>query len=237
MGKEKDFDKRVFLGLFLIVAGTIWILLRLNIIPMVWSDILVSWQMLLFGIGVFLVIVGNKTAGLILIIIGGFFLLPEIFILPAHLKRLCWPVLIVASGLALVFTGRKRNQFSPVEDIESGDKNNIFDDIVIFGSRESLITSKNFPGGKATVIFGGAEYDLRQVNIAEEGAVIDCIAIFGGCGFKVPPDWTVKNEVSSIFGGVSDKRVLSALEIKANPSKKLVIKGFAAFGGVEIKNS
>jgi predicted membrane protein len=235
MEKEKDSDKRVLLGLFLIMAGVIWILFRLDIIPDVWSDLFVSWQMLLIGIGIFLIIAGNNTTGIILIIAGGFFLLPELFTLPLYLKRLGWPVLIIAVGLALLLTGRKRNQGFPLNKTVRGDVTDTFDDIVIFGGRESFINSKNFLGGKVTAIFGGAEYDMRQVNLTENGAVIDCVAIFGGCGFKVPPDWTIINEVNSIFGGVSDKRILSAPEIVPNPGKKLVIKGYTAFGGIEIK--
>jgi predicted membrane protein len=235
MEKESGSDKRVLLGLFLILAGVIWILFRLDIIPAVWSDVFVSWQMLLIGIGIFLVMAGNNTAGTILIIAGGFFLLPEIFTLPLHFKRLGWPVLIIAIGLALLLTGRKRNQFLAVQKTETGSSNDTFDDVVIFGGRESFVSSKNFHGGKVTAIFGGAEYDMRQANLAESGAVIDCVAIFGGCGFKVPPDWTIINEVNSIFGGVSDKRIVSAPEIVPNASKKLVIKGFTAFGGIEIK--
>ena len=235
MEKERNSDKRVLLGLFLILAGVIWILFRLDIIPPLWADVFVSWQMLLIGIGIFLVIAGNNTTGTILIVTGGFFLLPEIFTLPLYLKRLGWPLLIIAVGLALLLTGRKRTPFSPVQKTESGDGNDSFDDVVIFGGRETFVSSKNFSFGKVTAIFGGAEYDMRQVNLQENGAVIDCVAIFGGCGFKVPPDWTIINEVNSIFGGVSDKRILSAPEIVPNPSKKLVIKGFTAFGGIEIK--
>ena len=235
MEKERDSDKRVLLGLFLILAGVIWILFRLDIIPALWSDVFVSWQMLLVGLGIFLIIAGNNTTGTILIVTGGFFLIPEIFTLPLHLKRLGWPVLIIAIGLALLLTGRKRNNVLPLQKSESGDSNDTFDDIVILGGRETFVSSKNFLGGKITAIFGGAEYDMRQANLAETGAVIDCVAIFGGCGFKVPPDWTIINEVNSIFGGVSDKRILSAPEIVANPSKKMVIKGYTAFGGIEIK--
>ena len=237
MEKEKDSDKRVLLGLFLIVAGVIWILFRLDIIPDVWSDLFISWQMLLIGIGIFLIIAGNNTTGTILVIAGGFFLLPEIFTFPLYLKRLGWPVLIIAVGLSLLLTGRKRYQSLPLNKTGRGDVTDTFDDIVIFGGRESFINSKNFISGKVTAIFGGAEYDMRQVNLTENGAVIDCVAIFGGCGFKVPPDWTIINEVNSIFGGVSDKRILSAPEIVPNPAKKLVIKGYTAFGGIEIKYS
>jgi len=233
MEKDNSGNRRILFGLFLVVIGIIWMFLKLNIIPDFWDNIIVSWQMLLVGIGVFTLIGGNKTAGTILIVIGGFFLIPEFFTVPYNLRRIGWPVLIICVGLVLLLSHRKREHSElPARDKKGADS---FDDFVIFGGKETLINSDNFSWGKVTAIFGGVEYDMRQVNLSENGAVIDCTCVFGGCGFKVPPDWTVRNEINTIFGGFSDKRGLSATDPVTDPSKKLVIRGFSAFGGVEVK--
>lgn len=191
--------------------------------------------MLLIGIGIFSFIAGNRTSGTILMIIGGFFLIDELVIIPYELRQIGWPVLIIGIGVALLLTHRNRSQMPTLEPSSQG--MDYFDDFVIFGGREIFINSKNFLGGKITSIFGGAEYDLRQTNLSENGAIVDCVAIFGGSGFKVPPDWTVKNEVTTIFGAFTDKRSASVHDISSDPSKTLVIKGFSAFGGVEVKYS
>ena len=229
-------NKRIYFGIFLIALGAFWILERLDIIPDFWDDVLISWQMLLIGIGIFSIIGGNKTSGTILIVIGGFFLVPEIVTIPYELRRIGWPLLIIGIGVVLLIThGRKRPQEPPIA--ESGKRGmDYFDDFVIFGGREVFVDSQNFYGGKTTSIFGGAEYDFRQANLSQNGAVVDCVSIFGGCGFKVPPDWTVKNEVTAIFGAFSDKRGSTLSQIVSNPSKTMVIKGFTAFGGIEIKH-
>ena len=229
-------NKRIYFGIFLIALGAFWIMERLNIIPDFWDDVLISWQMLLIGIGIFSIIGGNKTSGTILIVIGGFFLVPEIVTIPYELRRIGWPLLIIGIGVVLLIThGRKRPQEPPIA--ESGKRGmDYFDDFVIFGGREVFVDSQNFYGGKTTSIFGGAEYDFRQANLSQNGAVVDCVSIFGGCGFKVPPDWTVKNEVTAIFGAFSDKRGSTLSQIVSNPSKTMVIKGFTAFGGIEIKH-
>lgn len=232
MEKGSETNKRILFGLFLIIIGLLWIFIKLNLIPNFWSDILVSWQMLLIGIGIFSLIGGNRTSGTILIVIGGFFLVPEMFHIPFYLRRIAWPILIIGIGLALILTQRKRTQI-PVNEPGAAETD-CFDDFVIFGGREISVNSKNFSGGKVTAIFGGAEYDMRQVDISENGAVIDCVAIFGGCGFKVPPDWTIINEVNTVFGAFSDKRGTS-VNVITDPSKKLIIRGFSAFGGVEVK--
>ncbi len=234
MERHKSSGNRIYFGLFLIVVGAFWILERLNLIPDVWNDVLISWQMLLIGIGVFSLIGGNRTAGTVLIVIGGFFLIPEIIIIPYEIRRIGWPLLIIGIGVILLVTHKHKNVPPSFEPGKYG--MDYFDDFVIFGGREVFINSQNFYGGKITTVFGGAEYDLRNALLSGNGAVIDSVSVFGGCGFKVPPDWTVKNEVTAIFGGFSDKRGSTPHQINPDHSKTLVIKGFTAFGGVEIKH-
>ena len=233
--KHISSNKRVSFGILLIVLGGFWVLERLGLIPDFLDDILISWQMLLIGIGIFSLIGGNKTPGAVLIVIGGFFLIPEIVTIPYELRRIGWPLVIIAIGIVLLIThGRKKAEQPPT--IESGNHEmDYFDDFVIFGGREVFVNSQNFYGGKTTSMFGGAEYDMRQAQLAENGAVVDCVNVFGACEFKVPPDWTVKNEVTAIFGAFSDKRGSSFNQTAANPAKILIIKGFSMFGAIEIK--
>src|SRR5690554_2250506 len=233
MRNSDDSNKRMLFRLFLIAVGIIWILIKLNIIPPGWSDILISWQMLLIGIGRFSFIGGNRTSGTFLIVIGVFFLAEKHLIIPYELRQIGWPILIIGIGLALLLTRNRKHTPVPVDKESTGTE--YFDDFVIFGGREILINSRNFLGGKITSIFGGAEYDLRQTILSDNGAVIDCVCIFGGSGFKILPDWTVKNEISTIFGAFTDKRGMLPHERDINPSKTLVLKGFSAFGGVEVK--
>ena len=236
MEKPDSSNKRVYFGLFLIAIGALWILERLNLIPEFWNDIFISWQMLLIGIGIFSLIGGNKTSGTVLIVIGGFFLLPEITHIPYELRRIGWPLLIMGIGVVLLVThGGRHKKVTPHFNQGPQQSHDYFDDFVAFGGREVYVDSQNFMGGKTSSVFGGTEFDLRQAKLSENGAVIDCLALFGACGFKVPPDWTVKNEVTAIFGAFTDKRGSSLNHIVTDPSKTLVIKGFAAFGGVEIK--
>jgi len=233
MGIERRGNKRFYIGVILILIGGILILERLDLIPWNVADLLISWQMLLIVIGTLLLFGRNFVAGFILMGIGGFFILPEITEVPDELKQLYGPLALVIVGLLLLFRhkgcnrqireGVKRKQFDQ------------FDDFVIFGGREIFINAQDLKGGRATSIFGGIEYDLRQANLAPEGAIIDCICIFGGTGIKVPANWNVKNEVTTILGAFSDKRGDTFQQTEINPSKTLVIKGITLFGGVEIK--
>jgi predicted membrane protein len=229
-------NKRIYLGVFLIAIGGLWILERLDIIPEVWEDIFISWQMLLIGIGVFSLIGGNRTTGTVLILIGGFFLIDEVYSIPRELRQIGWPLLIIGAGVVMLVSQRRKKGEPQIADQKTNMGMDYFDDFVVFGGREVFINSQNLLGGKTTSMFGGTEYDLRQAQLSVNGAVIDCVSIFGGCGFKVPPDWTIKNEVTAIFGAFTDKRGATFGQIVSNPSKTLIIRGFSAFGGVEIKH-
>ena len=231
---ENKGNKRFYFGITLIAIGGILILERLNLIPWSLADMLISWQMLLIAIGVFSMIGGNRTGGTILIVIGGFFLVPEMIDVPTEIRRLYWPLILVAIGAALLF--RHKGCKSRMERGTEGKDFNQFDDFVIFGGREIFINSQDLKGGRATSIFGGIEYDFRQAKLSPQGAFIDSISVFGGCSIKVPLDWNVRNEVTTVFGAFTDKRGDTFQHSQYDPSKTIVIRGFTIFGGFEVKH-
>ena len=250
--ERRKSDKRFYFGVILIAVGVILILERLNLIPESMADMLISWQMLLIGVGVLSLIGGNRTAGIILIVVGGTFMIPELITIPHEVRRIYWPLILVAIGVSILMRQRDHQRLrkgnDPIINIPnedtfkssssaySTDSFNTFDDFVIFGGREIFITSQALAGGKATSIFGGIEFDLRKAGLQPGGAVIDCVSVFGGCGFKIPMDWNVRNEVTTIFGAFTDKRGDTYNDRYYDPSKTLVIKGIAMFGGIEIKH-
>lgn len=246
MMESRKSDKRLYFGVILIALGLILILERLNLIPESVADILISWQMLLVGIGVLSLIGGNRTAGTILIIIGGTFLIPQLITVPHELRRIYFPLILVGVGVAILLRQRDHQKiqgnYDPIINAPEEKRNatydsfNTFDDFVIFGGREIFVNSQNLAGGKATSIFGGIEFDLRKAGLQPGGAVIDCVSVFGGCGFKIPMDWNVRNEVTTIFGAFTDKRGDTYNDRYYDPSKTIVIKGVSIFGGIEVKH-
>ena len=250
--ERRKSDKRFYFGVILIAVGVILILERLNLIPESMADMLISWQMLLIGIGVLSLIGGNRTAGTILIVIGGTFMVPELITVPHEVRRIYWPLILVAIGISILMRQRDHQKLTKGNDpiINTPNDNlsgsadssyssnpfNTFDDFVIFGGREIFVTSQALIGGKATSIFGGIEFDLRKASLQPGGAVIDCVSVFGGCGFKIPMDWNVRNEVTTIFGAFTDKRGETYSDRYYDPSKTLVIKGVSIFGGIEVKH-
>jgi predicted membrane protein len=252
---ERRSDKRFYFGIILITLGVLLIFERLDLIPESLTHILISWQMLLIGIGVLSLIGGNRTGGIILICIGGTFIVPELITIPHEIRRIYWPLILVLIGILILmkqrdhkkwrhiagnqppFTFRPENSSPDPSDLNASIESlNTFDDFVIFGGRDIFINAQALSGGKATSIFGGIEFDLRKASLKPGGATIDCVCVFGGCGFKIPMDWNVRNEVTTVFGALTDKRGETFNERYYDPSKTIVIKGVALFGGIEIKH-
>jgi predicted membrane protein len=102
----------------------------------------------------------------------------------------------------------------------------------VLGGVQQSNNSQDFRGGESSAIMGGCEIDLRQASIQEEEAVINTFAMWGGIKIKVPPTWNVIVQGVPFLGGFDDKSVKPA----DRSAKRLVVKGTAIMGGVEVTN-
>jgi predicted membrane protein len=102
----------------------------------------------------------------------------------------------------------------------------------VLGGIHKNILSKNFRGGDITIFMGGAELNLSQADI-QGTAALDITQIMGGTKIVVPPHWTIRSELTSVFGNIEDKRQNIGIP---NPEKVLIIDGTSVFGGIEIRN-
>ena len=235
------------LGLILIALGTLFLLDNLDFIPYEVSYYLFNWKGIMIMIGaIFLSTKENKSPGIILMVVGGFFIMSDVlsYEFDWHwydTRKLFWPVLLIVLGLVIL----SRKSKSPIVSAhvftaETNDKDvpNDSDHInvtAVLGGGDMSISSENFKGGKVTTVMGGGTYDLSKCELAEGTQEIDVLVLMGGANFIVPSDWNVRLEVTSIFGGFSDSRKLSA-DTKTDAKKELLIKGTVLFGGGEVKN-
>ena len=220
----------MFLGLFLIADLA-------DIIPWRLRDFLFTWQALLIILGiVFLSNKDKKGTGIILIAVGSFFLIPRVIDVPYCWRSMFWPAMLILLGLVVIF-GSQRSSGSGRYfggHKRKGSSEDYLDDVDIFGGGDRVIQSQNFRGGKITHIFGGSKYDMTNARLAPGKNNLEIVWIFGGSKFIIPEDWDVKVEITSIFGGFSDKRVRSMV-VKEN-DRSIVISGTCIFGGGEIVN-
>ncbi len=229
--------KKYLIGVIIIVAGFLLLLSNTGFLPYELRHILFSWQMLLIGIGVISLFSNeNRTPGIILIMIGGFFILPRIFDFPFNMWHLFWPLILIGVGV-LILTKRLPNKgWNPRQQQVKSD--NPSDGYVheenIFSGGKTRIVYQVFRGGHINCIFGGSELDLTQATLDEGVTELEVNTIFGGVTLIVPADWRIQLKMTSIMGGFSDKRAY----VKENPdsTRGLVIKGSTIFGGGEIKS-
>ncbi|MBN1338081.1 MAG: hypothetical protein JXA03_02095 [Bacteroidales bacterium] len=221
-------------GMLIIAAGFAILLHQMEILPAWLDDILISWQMLLIAIGLFNVFYKqSRVAGYILICVGVFFLLPQVFELPPRFGRNFWPLIIIAVGVLILSKYFRRAGNGGAAGISTSGADYI-DEFNIFSGSEKKVTVSNFKGGKITCIFGGSEIDLTGSELSEGENVIEIFYLFGGSSLIVPAGWMIHNKVTSILGGFSDKG--NMVKPSDGISKQsLVITGTVIFGGGEIK--
>lgn len=144
-----------------------------------------------------------------------------------------WPVFVILAGLSILMRGvfpgyRRQACLETPSTLEHGDRIAIDAN---FSAINQQNDSRSFKGGRIDVTFGGVELDLRQAVMDGPEAVLEISARFSGVKLLVPRDWQVVVNVSPTLGGVDDKTVPPM-----NPTQRLVLRGDAVFGGVEIKN-
>jgi predicted membrane protein len=226
---DNHIEKRTWLGLLILLFGAVLLLDNLGIfffefyIP----SYLFSWKTLLIIIGAAM-IASKRAGGLILVFIGGFFLIPDIFYIPSNYLRDWWPILLIAIGVAILL----RNTTKRANKDKTTRETNKLDDFSILGGAEKIITSTVFQGGSSTAILGGSQLDLTEAQLAPGMQTIDVLYFMGGSTLIVPSDWNVKIDVINILGGFTDKRRPDDID----EEKILLIKGFAILGGGEIRN-
>ena len=189
--------------------------------------------MLLIVIGV-ITMVGsdNKTPGIVLISVGGFFLIPELFTDFFRSFNFFWPALFIVVGVVLLLNSKR---IVKKLDFSGTNRADYIDNVNIFSGAERQVVTDNFQGGKITSIFGGGEVDLTRSSLAPGDNVIEITCIFGGTTIIVPDNWNVILEITPILGGFSDSRKLRGDVIRDN-TRSLIIRGTVIFGGGEIKS-
>ena len=226
---------KITAGIFVITAGVLILMSQMGMVLPHW---LLSWKMILIAAGVVNLIKHQfrHLAGYILIAIGGTFILSETMPNVVDPKFL-WPFLIIFIGASMIFKSLFRGQKKKYVQDKMENFGNINDEdfiqaTAILGGTTNKIVNKNLKGVSITSIMGGAEINMTQADFDKELTVnIECV--MGGVTLLVPSDWKVMANVTSILGGMDDKRVPQNLDLIVEP-KTLIIKGTCVMGGIEL---
>jgi predicted membrane protein len=234
--RQKHLDtgsNRVLIGIVLVIAGIFLVIRNTGFFPDFIDHVVFSWPMLLVAIGLVMTLGGSeKTAGIIVMAVGGFFLIPMIFRESFHMYNMFWPSIFIIIGVIFIVS-KKKNWNSVISKGMVGDE--YIDYVNIFSGGDRQIVSDNFRGGKITCIFGGMDLDLTKAKLAPGRHEIEIACVFGGANIIVPESWYVSIEVTPVLGGFTDSRkMLTGRTI--DQTSQLVLKGAVVFGGGELKS-
>jgi hypothetical protein len=228
-------------GLVLVAVGALFFLNNLHIIYV--REWFRYWPAILIAFGIVKLVdstySGGRVCGGIMAGFGAIFLARNLGYTDIGMREI-WPLFIVGLGLLLLVerTTEWHVKFTdpaapdPATRVAGAGAVKID---AIFGGSKRVVTSQDFQGGEVAAIFGGVELDLRQAGMTGDSAVLEINAIFGGVELKIPRNWSAVVEGVGIFGGYADN------SIQPDPAlgpgvKQLIVKGLAAFGGVDVKN-
>ena len=226
-------NNRIIIGVVLVLAGLFLVIRNTGLFPDFMDHVIFSWQMLLIVIGLVMTLgATEKTAGIIVMAVGGFFMIPLLFRETFHVYNMFWPAIFIIIGVIFIASRRKGWAGSTSKGMIGDD---YIDYVNVFSGGERQIVSQNFRGGKISAVFGGIELDLTKAKLAPGRNDIEIACVFGGATIIVPDAWYVTIEVTPVLGGFSDSRKLSPGRT-IDPTSQLVIKGAVVFGGGEVKS-
>jgi predicted membrane protein len=226
-------NNRIIIGVLLVLAGLFLAIKNTGIFPDNITHIIFSWPMLLMTIGVVMTLgATEKSAGVIVMAVGGFFMIPLVFRETFHMYNMFWPSIFVVIGIIFIVTKRKGWNAVSSKGVAGDD---YIDYVNVFSGGERQIVSQNFHGGKISAVFGGIELDLTKAKLAPGRNELDLACVFGGVTIIVPDEWNVIIEVTPVMGGFSDSRRIAPGR-SFDQGSQLVLKGATIFGGGELKS-
>jgi predicted membrane protein len=219
-------SSQLVIGLLIIFLGVIFTLGNLDLMDS--YNIVRFWPIAICVLGLYLAATANELPGRfagILVAGAGFLLLANnLGYLRFHFWDF-WPLLIVLAGFNMVWLALQSR-------LQPEDSGKTISGLAILGGFNKTCNSSDFRGGELTAFMGGGEIDLRRASIQVDQAVLNVQAFMGGAEIYVPSDWTVICKVIPFMGGVEDKTATP----QSDSPKKLLIRGYAVMGGVQIHN-
>ncbi|HSA95251.1 MAG TPA: DUF5668 domain-containing protein [Acidobacteriota bacterium] len=226
---EHKAQGRIFWGIILIFLGVLFLLDQMNKLD--FGDLVGRyWPVIFILLGVSILLSNNfrnAGAGIFFVLFGAFFLLIRMRVFDRALWHYVWPLVIIAVGLWILLRpawhpGKEKASPMTADDLNIG---------LVFSGTARKIESQSFRGGKAEVVFGSAEIDLRGAKLSGGQATLVLSAVFGGIEVIVPREWQVVLEGTPVLGSIESHKKVSG----AAPTETLTIKGSAVFGSIEVK--
>ncbi|GHT31281.1 membrane protein [Bacteroidia bacterium] len=251
--KQTNFQQPHFLGFALafhnftlaalfIIAGGVFLGHNLGYISDYIFHIVISWQMLLIAIGVISLIKRNVTAGVIMILTGGFFLVKRLDMVESAWFTTYWPIFLILLGIVLLFMKHRchhpwhHHNFH--HRCEKGVQTENIEDGYVkidnsWGNSRHIVLDPVFKGGDIGISFGSVVLDLRRTTLEAPETYLHVNCSFGGFKLLIPSDWNLVIKANNAVSEFSDKRYLSK---EIDTEHKLILRGDISFSSIEIRD-
>ena len=109
-------NNRIIIGVVLVLAGLFLVIRNTGIFPDFIDNVIFSWPMLLVTIGLVMTLAATeKTAGIIVMAVGGFFMIPLIFRETFHMYNMFWPTIFIIVGIIFIVSRRGKWRSSSMQ--------------------------------------------------------------------------------------------------------------------------
>ena len=248
------FSGKLLIALLFILSGIMLFARNIGWITGEQFDLVVAWHSLFIILGLFSMFHRHFVGGVVLLLVGGYFLIGNMSWLPANSQAMLWPFALIIIGVVFFLkpSGKKRcmkdharrhrmwkeqmegkmGHMNMQEQQQFESEDGYLHAENVFGAARHVVLDELFKGANIRISFGGTVLDLRHTQIATGETYIDVDCSCGGLEIYVPSDWKVAMKCNAFFGGCEDKRWQNG---NIDKERTLVIRGKLSFGGLEIK--
>lgn len=226
---------RLIAGIIVIIIGGLF-LLNNTVESINLGSVFQFWPLILIILGVALLIkdrLRSLFGPLILIVIGGLFLISNLEILSISQY---WPALLILIGLAIIIGGfrrKTRRQRSPSASVIDASPNS--DD----NTNDATLSSANrtingaFKNDHAKIVMGSLMLDMRNAHIPDKPATLDISIVMGEAKIRLPSEWNVQITSTATMGESKDTRSSSPT---SSDHPDLIITGSVVMGSLKIED-
>jgi LiaF transmembrane domain len=231
-GQSGFVSMKLVFGALIVVLGAIFLAQNLGLIE---SRILLRrfWPAAFVAVGTALVLQPSRGRtrwwGGVWVVAGVWIWADQQDWIDVNFWQVFFPGALLLVGGTLVWRALHSAAERPERSEEGGAHPHLF---ALMAGNEVRSITRAFRGADLGAVMGGVTLDLTRAQMEGDSAAIDVLAFWGGIEIRVPQDWVVTSQVFPLMGGFEDNTKPAA----DAPSKRLLLRGVAVMGGVEVKN-
>lgn len=240
MEKRNNHCKCSF-GIWIVIAGSVYLLFNLGILPVELKSVVFSWPSFLVVLGFIWMFSHHYIAGIVAVVAGLFFLMPDLASLigfdysGSMIHGIIWPLIIIFIGIYIITHPFGHYHFHrhdrKYSSCKSSDMEGVVDYNYFLSGADEIFLSPVFRGGEINVALGGMKLDLRKTSLSEGDTILEINSFLGGVSIMVPSDWDIEIHSKSLLGSFVDNRNVNGV-ISA---RKLIIITNSFMGGGDIR--